>query len=382
MWGFMEGWLTPSSLFLFLNLVIGTIFLTSRLTSPRRGHPDHHLGHSDPLPPPPLARAPSLLDRVRSIDFSLHKFGHPGGGYPEPEPAQYGHSYPEHDFAGRPVDAPPPLARAPSLLDRFKSINFSLHMFDHPAGYPEPDHVPAQGSYPEPQFSHRVDSPPLARAPSLVERLKSFDFSLYKFQAPGYGQPQADHGEHSPEQEYGDRVEPPRLARAPSLLERVKSINFSSFYRSSEHDYSDADALHHLGFDSGSEDDADDSAPYSGEGRVRQDHRVSRIRWDPRTAAPGEAPARLPAKMKKSASERSAGGGHNEEEEEDSVERRRPKTAREGRKNRGTAASEEEGGDEIDAKADAFINRFRQHLKLQRLDSLKRFREMLSRGAS
>lgn len=371
MWAFMEGWFTPSPLFIFLNLMIGTIVLTSRFSSPKKQ--PHHLGPSDA---PPLARAPSLLDRVKSIDIPFYKLGRPGGGHPEPDAAAYDHSYQEHDFAGG-VDAPP-LARSPSLLDRFKSINFSLYKFDHPAGYPEPEPAQVQGSYPEPEFSHPVDSPPLARAPSLVDRLKSFDFSLYGFQAPSYAQPQADRDEHSWEPEYVDRAEPTRLARTPSLLERVKS-NLSSFYRSSEPD-PDADAHHHLGFDSDSEDD--DSVPYSDAGWVRQDHQVRRIRSDSKTAAPGKAPARLPAKMKKSASERSA-FGHYEEEEEDTVERRRPQTARESNKKGATTATPlEEEGDEIDAKADAFINRFRQHLTLQRLDSLKSFKEMLSRGAS
>ncbi|XP_030529938.2 pathogen-associated molecular patterns-induced protein A70-like [Rhodamnia argentea] len=378
MWAFMEGWFTPSSLFIFLNLVIGTIVLTSRLGFPRQQPPHHHLGSSSDSPP--LARAPSLLDRVRSIDFSLYKFGHPAGGYPEPDAVHYEHSYPEHDFARRAES--PPLARAPSLLDRLKSIDFSLYKFDHPAGYPEQDPVPVQGSYPEPQSSHPVESPPLARAPSLVDRLKSFDFdfAFYKFQAPSYAQPQADHDEHSSEQEYADRVEPPRLARTPSLLERLKSINFSSFNRSSEPD-PDADALHHLGVDSDSEDDDDDSVPYADADRAPQDHLVRRIRSDSKIASPGEATARLPAKMKKSASERSAFGHF---EEDDFVERRRTETAREGKKKSGAAAAApfEEEGHEIDAKADAFINRFKQHLKLQRLDSLLNYREMLNRGAS
>ncbi|GMP80650.1 hypothetical protein CsSME_00035670 [Camellia sinensis var. sinensis] len=39
---------------------------------------------------------------------------------------------------------------------------------------------------------------------------------------------------------------------------------------------------------------------------------------------------------------------------------------------------DEEG---VDAKADDFINRFKQQLKLQRLDSILRYKEMLSRGS-
>ncbi|KAK3436270.1 hypothetical protein EUGRSUZ_C00886 [Eucalyptus grandis] len=366
MWAFMEGWLTPSSLFIVLNIVIGTIVLTSRLTSsPPKPRPHYH-DHLGPDHSPPLARAPSLLERVRSIDFALYKFGHHGGGYPELEPepahARYEpHSYPDHGYAAH-VDAPP-LARAPSFVERFKAINFSLHnyKYDHPAGYPEPDPLPVQGSpYPEPQFSHPADPPPLA--------------------PPSYDQPQADHDERPSGPEYADGAEPPRLARAPSLLGRVKSIKFSSFYRSSEPD-PDEDAPHHLGVDSDSVDH--DWVPYADAGRARQDHQVRRVRSDPKTTTPGEGPARrLPAKMKKSASERSAVGQF-EDEEEDHVERRRPKTAREGRKKSGTAAApapEEE--DEIDAKADAFINRFKRDLKLERLDSIMRLKEMLSRGAS
>lgn len=75
--------------------------------------------------------------------------------------------------------------------------------------------------------------------------------------------------------------------------------------------------------------------------------------------ASGEIPAKLPAKMKKSASLKSA-FGHFEEVE--IVEARRPATVRE----RGTTAADEG----VDAKADDFINRFKQQLKLQRLDSI------------
>jgi Cotton fibre expressed protein len=41
---------------------------------------------------------------------------------------------------------------------------------------------------------------------------------------------------------------------------------------------------------------------------------------------------------------------------------------------------EEDG--EVDAKADDFINKFRNQLRLQRLDSIIRYKDMLTRGAS
>ncbi|KAL9370267.1 hypothetical protein Peur_041466 [Populus x canadensis] len=40
----------------------------------------------------------------------------------------------------------------------------------------------------------------------------------------------------------------------------------------------------------------------------------------------------------------------------------------------------EDGREDINEKADAFIKNFRHQLKIQRQDSLKRFQEMISRG--
>ncbi|KAF7852332.1 hypothetical protein BT93_L0890 [Corymbia citriodora subsp. variegata] len=206
-------------------------------------------------------------------------------------------------------------------------------------------------------------SPSSPSLPPLLSPLSSlssgFDFSLYKSQAPSYAQPEAHHDEGPSEPEYADRAEPPRLVRAPSLLEHVESINFSSLYRLSDPD-PDEDTLHHLEVDSNSEDD--DSVPYTDAGRVHQDHQVRRVRSDPKAGCP----------------QRVFGV---EEEDEPIVERRRPQTVREGRKKSGPALalSVEEGGDEIDAKVDAFINRYKRDLKLQRLDSIMRLR--CSRGA-
>ncbi|KAJ6913994.1 hypothetical protein NC651_016294 [Populus alba x Populus x berolinensis] len=70
--------------------------------------------------------------------------------------------------------------------------------------------------------------------------------------------------------------------------------------------------------------------------------------------------------MKKSASEKAASLDLAEEVEREEVERRRPATTR---------ASEKTvliGDEEVDARADDFINRFKQQLKLQRLESLLR----------
>ncbi|CAN6194799.1 unnamed protein product [Urochloa humidicola] len=112
------------------------------------------------------------------------------------------------------------------------------------------------------------------------------------------------------------------------------------------------------------------------------------------SAAVAEVP-RLPARLHKSASDRSA-FAHFEAEE---VEARRPATTREGaRRGRVPVAEpdssdsepEEEaaeaagghggGGGEVDARADAFINKFHHQLKLQRIESFIRHRETVRRG--
>ncbi|KAI8000703.1 Pathogen-associated molecular patterns-induced protein A70 [Camellia lanceoleosa] len=38
--------------------------------------------------------------------------------------------------------------------------------------------------------------------------------------------------------------------------------------------------------------------------------------------------------------------------------------------------------EQVDAKANNFINRFRQQLKLQRLDFIRRYKHMISRGGA
>ncbi|KAJ0031026.1 hypothetical protein Pint_12963 [Pistacia integerrima] len=68
--------------------------------------------------------------------------------------------------------------------------------------------------------------------------------------------------------------------------------------------------------------------------------------------------------MKKSASAKSA---FSHFEEEDIVETRRPATTKEGK-----AKVTQVVDDEVDAKADDFIYKFKQQLKLQRIDSIIR----------
>lgn len=98
---------------------------------------------------------------------------------------------------------------------------------------------------------------------------------------------------------------------------------------------------------------------------------VSRTKSDTRPSA-GEIPTKLTKKMKKSATMKSSFGHF---EEEDIVEARRPATVKE--KGSAKATDADEG---VDAKADDFINRFKQQLKLQRLDSIIRYKDMIGRS--
>ncbi|KAG6736074.1 hypothetical protein POTOM_061232 [Populus tomentosa] len=263
---FVSSWVTPGSLFLFLNIMIATIALASRYGTHNK--PVHEGQH--------LARAPSLLQRVKSIDyFSFYNFP------PAQEPANTTH---EHD--------PSQLERAPSLLQRVKSIDY---------------------------------------------------FSFYKF--PHTQEPENTTQEH----------DPPQLERAPSLLERVRSINFSSLCYSSEPEGTTQRPPAQTG---------SDADPGTG-----HDHHVKRTQSEHMVKA-----TKRQVKMKKSASEKAVSLDLAEEVEREKVERRRPATTRASEKT--VLIGDEEVDAEVDAKADDFINRFKQQLKLQRLESLLRRKKL------
>ncbi|OMO67292.1 hypothetical protein CCACVL1_20634 [Corchorus capsularis] len=290
--GLIASWLTPTSLFVLLNIMIGTIFLISRLSPPKSSHHGHQVGvqyndYNSAPPPSPLQRAPSLLDRVRSIKFSTYNFSSPN----------YNQDIDHHDH--QPDLAAHPLERAPSILERVKSINFSLYKYS--------PQNPDTGHYIQPSSTeHEYTSPP-------------------------------------PQQP---------LSRAPSLLERVKSIDFKSFYRSDS-----INKTNPLKESFASDDETDSETDMS---PVHHDSPVKRCKSESKVKQ-----RKMPEKMKKSTSERRM-----DQEEEEEVERRRPATTRIEK----TVSFGDEG---VDAKADDFINKFKQQLKLQRLDSLLRYRDML-----
>lgn len=194
-----------------------------------------------------------------------------------------------------------------------------------------------------------------------------------------------------------------RLARVPSMaLERLRSFNgrFAAAAPEPEPEPAEAGVVD-LGYKQ-----QQPAAAETEEGPVvvveraveperEPEHAAHMERSRSEAAADAELP-RLPARLHKSASDRSAFAHFGAEEVEETVravEARRPATTRESRGRRRfpvaepepaseSEEEEEEGisGGEVDARADDFINRFRHQLKLQRIDSFIRHRETVRRG--
>ncbi|XP_054806188.1 pathogen-associated molecular patterns-induced protein A70-like [Prosopis cineraria] len=295
---FMASWFTPSSLFLFLNLVIGTIVLSSRFNTPRKPY-DHHDGH------PHLVRSSSLLERLKSLHFYKHDTA-----FPETEYLQ-----PPHDSLQ--------LVRTPSPIERVRSFDF--------------------------RFNNSCE-PPVQKQPSIFSPLTTLRSSFEHFPFNNNCEPTGAETVSAPPDDPTEDEHPtePQLARTPSLLERLKSINFSSLYRS--------DSIEAAG------------EAVEGEGDVREsreDHGSSNLARRSKSETSKRTPVKLPEKMKKSASEKSASRKREEEEEEEEET-----AARHVEGNEAASCLEDEM---VDAKADDFINKFKQQLKLQRLNSFLRY---------
>ncbi|XP_022880695.1 uncharacterized protein LOC111397965 [Olea europaea var. sylvestris] len=154
----------------------------------------------------------------------------------------------------------------------------------------------------------------------------------------------------------------PQLFQVPSPLEEVESINLP-VYRSEQPDrFGDAtvpqEPTHQQKYEA--EVEIMKHCVYAEESHM--------------TRSMSDACVKAPAKreLKKSASEKAFMA-----ELEEEADRQWPATARETKKLRETVSDGE--NEDVDAKADDFINRFRQQLKLQRLDSILMYKKMLDR---
>jgi len=146
---FIATWFTPSSIFIIVNLVIGTIALASRFNGPPKNDQQ-----------PQLSRSPSLLNRIRS--FNLRHCNNHNHQDQEPSFVAQPELESESEFTH------PQLVRKPSLLERVLSFNLNKHEPQYP-----------QTHYVQPESESESTQPQLVRKPSLLQRVMSFNLNKH-----------------------------------------------------------------------------------------------------------------------------------------------------------------------------------------------------------
>ncbi|MED6144458.1 hypothetical protein PIB30_015885 [Stylosanthes scabra] len=363
-WSSLTSWFTPTIFFLLLQLVIATIYIISSLSNHNNAKHEHH----DPphetnfhFQQQPLARSPSLLHRLKSLNF-----------YNYHEQHQLPHDEINNClFHQQEQQQQQPLARSPSLLQRLKSINLYSYYPHHHHTSQEPQQPPQQ--------------PPqqLSRSPSSVlQRLKSINLQTY-FPTESFS------SYFTPDKTV--EQQPPKQPKKKTHVPKIPPVQKPKLKKSEppqEQEYEDDDVVGEMMFRNNNNnsvhhnhnhDDVDEDSCASMDEifsklQQGQNGNFTRTHSDTKPAS-GEVPVKLPKKMKKSASTKSA---FSHFQEVDIVETRRPATAKDG----GAAAEEGVGDGGVDAKCDDFINRFKQQLKLQRLDSIMRYKDMIGRGTA
>ncbi|WVZ79703.1 hypothetical protein U9M48_027255 [Paspalum notatum var. saurae] len=196
--------------------------------------------------------------------------------------------------------------------------------------------------------------------------------------------------------------QPRRLARVPSMaFDRLRSFNLRSLSAAAPEPDPEPRVAVDLGYEQELQPPAagpemeepvqvverEDEPPLPELEPEPEEHAAPHVERSRSEASAAAELPRLPARLHKSASDKSAFAHFGAEEVEEAVravEARRPATTRERERAPVVAEAEpEEPSDsesEVDARADAFINRFHHQLKLQRIDSFIRHRETLRRG--
>ncbi|GKC37972.1 reverse transcriptase domain-containing protein [Tanacetum coccineum] len=205
--------------------------------------------------------------------------------------------------------------------------------------------------------SHHGNSPRnLTRPPSMLEREKSVNLSSFYSTALSE---QVNSSELTGSEQVNITKE---LPRAPSFLDRVKSFKLTSPFKSdfpSDDTFTSQDEQFDVPSDHDVVEDHNDASDNSRYNNLSNVSGQSSMNLAKRSAS----------HLTKSRSEKRVVESANDDNED--FDRRRPATVRE------SAGAKDEC---VNAKADDFIQRFKQQLKLQRLDSLQRFRDMLNRG--
>ncbi|KAL1204372.1 Pathogen-associated molecular patterns-induced protein A70 [Cardamine amara subsp. amara] len=226
-------------------------------------------------------------------------------------------------------------------------------------------------------FSSKSNDPnqtQILRSPSMIHRLKSINFSSFT-------SPDKSHLEFPLTPEDNNFHQPasieqnqPFLSRSPSVLHKIKSFNLYNYISQEPTTVVEAPqpSVTVESKQEQEDEEEEDTSPSLEEvySNLNLNH-VARTKSDTEPAA-GVIPPKLPKKMKKSASTKSPFSHF--QENEISVEARRPETVRVQR-----VSTVEEADEEVDAKADDFINRFKHQLKLQRIDSITKYKEMVKK---
>ncbi|KAK7290988.1 hypothetical protein RIF29_05810 [Crotalaria pallida] len=337
-WAGLNSWFTPTVFFVVLQLVIGTIYISSTLANNNHNHNNKHQEENQLDPQQhqhqaPLARSPSLLQRFKSINF------HSPYSYRSQDPYYYNNHHHNnnnnnHELLQTLEQPQQQLPRSPSLLQRFKSINFYSYFPTEPLS-----------SKLTPTSHDNTDN--VVVATSTITTTHELPQHHHVYDEAVAVETDEEEGSY----EDGDE--------ADDVVGKMLHHN-----KIDDDEYAAAAAA----------DDVSSSSMDEIYSKLQgQDGHFIRTQSDTKPAS-GEVPVKLPKKMKKSASSKSA---FSHFKEDDIVERRRPATVRE---KKVTANATATADNEVDAKADDFINKFKQQLKLQRLDSIMKYKEVIGRG--
>ncbi|KAI3975396.1 hypothetical protein MKX01_004483 [Papaver californicum] len=386
-WSTISSWFTPTFLFLALNLVIGIIAITSSFGSKHKQHqqPQHDGRGLQPPPPqqqesrgggesnyqhPQLVRGPStVIERLKSINLyhfkteDLNPFSSINTFHqPDPIPvSSQNHYEPPPPPQQHPQQQP--LARAPSILERLKSINlyhyksddfnpFHSNIYHSQQQEEETTQLKKLSSVKNSKNRDFLDHRALDNKKSKVKVVQQHDNQQQ--QSPKQRPAATPLGRASPA--------PPPLARAPSILERLKSINlYQDFIPNFQKQPVDQFPEHDHDF---------------------LDHRALEKKKSGTNTPITKNKKKLMSAKSDVLSHFGEFDGHQDEDE-----RRRNLTAKEKKSqsmndhHKKEFSDDEEGrvvDEEVDAKADDFINRFKNQLKLQRLDSIMQYKDLLT----
>ncbi|KAJ6745738.1 COTTON FIBER (DUF761) [Salix koriyanagi] len=308
-WAVMNSWLTPSVFFVLLNLMIGTIFITSRPATykPSDQHQEqekhvqaqHGYGHQH-------TRSPSVLQKLKPLNLLY--------SYRSQEPTAFTFEKPQES-----------------------DQRLTFHQQD-----PQQDY----------QYDQNQNQRAIIRSPSMLQRIKSISVYNYFSQEPSNPSSTKNHK---------NEESTPTHLTSEQIYDQIQEHDEQLQEQEEEEWFQDEE----------NERVQDEEHSLEEVCSKCQGGKLSKSTSDTKPSS-GEVPKKLPKKMRKSASAKSA---FSHFEEEDIVESRRPATVREGK------PSNEVGDTEVDAKADDFINKFKQQLKLQRTDSFIRYTDMINGGS-